>query len=1451
MKVTVNFGDVGVIVPCGDGNILVRDLMKLAITRYKKASAKATDSWVTILKLKSSNDGGILDPDDQLNDVADDREQVIAIYEEHPLSRPPHNNGDGTSASSAGTGSPDIFNGDKADSVQEDPESGNDIDVEITAAHISTGTSVLQVRRGSEPALNCLEPSEAETVIEPSLTTPGTLVKQVLEDSCSKYPDYFEESLGEPESMPFENNMATEEERSDFLCFEIHSSARMSMLGNSIEASRWEEAAQKQLEQMKNLERKEPVGGPITMTSLSQEDSVGDNEKTITLKNEPGPLGIHVVPEHDSCGRDTGLIVQGVEPGSRVDRDGRLQVSDRIVQINEQSLVHVSFQKAQEIFKNALKDPEIRIRLRKGSESSSKGIMSPLEKENVSSLEKANLHDKTVEEETVKEQKNADNLFIPSSKGQPITLGQKNLLLTSNTTKIGRKLQVKLAKGPDGLGFSITTRDNPARGYCPIYIKNILPKGAAIQDGRLMAGDRLLQVNEIEMTGLSQAEAAAILRNISPGSIVTLIVSRQDVDALINPNLPRQLPPEKAGDGVGIYPWQHKEVLTFDIPLNDTGSAGLGVSVKGRTSMNPTGPVDLGIFVKSVIHGGAASKDGRLMANDQLLSINGISLLNMTNTEAMRTLRRAMIGGEGQSTVPDTISLKIARRISSPSIGETGDESQISTGSNHLNDSVFSSESDSRCKSPEGQNISIKKDTKASGVNMVKNKEEGQSKNFRAIPIPKSSSDFDENMNQRENKIIDKKNIIFDPLLAGKNPVIARLTGQGPHTQTNRGSVLRNESYLRASHESWGGNQLYQAIYGHTKPAGHIYNDYVLSPTVNMPSSSSVMIEDEYPKPNQQMRSKSRPGTPENFLSTSDSKKDTLKENSEETKTSEINNKTNHIPPDEEDSFSLSRDGFGRQSVSEKRNTQLDTHNTDTLQRNKRTKEEKEKQKQAFKNQQEKLEKQQQTEDQQFNLQKWEDSASSQYSQYREQPDALSSQRHMIIKKVPLQVGPFLGMRKSSSLESLQTVMQELKREETYISSNNNTNGRGTKNEHSPSTADRSFEGTLEMDTQDEESESGSLISVESHGCAPLVSVLNRSSGSNDHILEEVLSPHRKSSKRSKKKGLWKGLGSVFKVGKNKKPQGSTKLAQDHELEVEERTRKVAQEQQEKALKQYKELVDRDRKSHAIYGSARFPSTSPFSTRSTLVSEQYQERQERLQQLHAEHQKRRGHYVKDEMEELYEKEIRAALARQPPRRPLPPPPPVYAQFCQPRRVLPKKHETDSLHSKPCSSEKPNENKSTAKLDLTALDHYKNSSELHYHLQQQGLRSSEQQPPQRHHTTAPPLNLASLPPELRQDRDFSRYYDINGKQTKSVSTSGGSQIPSQTVKKPSPPPYDHPHYQTLQPQMYGTTKQKAVQNVSYLDRQLLHNSSLGKGPLLMNSIYSLSSCKDTRAGDSNV
>lgn len=68
-----------------------------------------------------------------------------------------------------------------------------------------------------------------------------------------------------------------------------------------------------------------------------------------------------------------------------------------------------------------------------------------------------------------------------------------------------------------------------------------------------------------------------------------------------------------------VFPWKHREILTFNIPVHDTEKAGLGISVKGKTS----GSKDLGIFIKGVMYGGAASRDNRLRTNDQLLNVNG------------------------------------------------------------------------------------------------------------------------------------------------------------------------------------------------------------------------------------------------------------------------------------------------------------------------------------------------------------------------------------------------------------------------------------------------------------------------------------------------------------------------------------------------------------------------------------------------------------------------------------------------------------------------------------------------------------------------------------------------------------------------------------------------------------------------------------------------------------
>lgn len=206
--------------------------------------------------------------------------------------------------------------------------------------------------------------------------------------------------------------------------------------------------------------------------------------------------------------------------------------------------------RVQDIFKLYLNSPELRLKVIKNS-----GLDSlrrppapiyprfPEDKENVSMVECEQKREylfcspQSFNNTNFTESTNTKVATVSPTKKVPAISKNLKSLLTANTRKIGRKYEIDLVKGPHGLGFSITTRDNPAGGNCPIYIKNIIPKGAAVEDGRLKIGDRLLEVNGVEMTGKSQAEAVAVLRNAPSGSTVRIVVSRQE--DVIDNGLPR------------------------------------------------------------------------------------------------------------------------------------------------------------------------------------------------------------------------------------------------------------------------------------------------------------------------------------------------------------------------------------------------------------------------------------------------------------------------------------------------------------------------------------------------------------------------------------------------------------------------------------------------------------------------------------------------------------------------------------------------------------------------------------------------------------------------------------------------------------------------------------------------------------------------------------------------
>ncbi|XP_030830315.1 partitioning defective 3 homolog isoform X2 [Strongylocentrotus purpuratus] len=655
MKVTVCFGAIKVIVPCGEGTLSVGELIDKSVQRYKKATGRSPDYWVHVHSLASQSEGGILDVDDVVSDVADDREKLTAHFEEQDPNRAHvvsnHLLGDGTStcASSVGTASPINFSdmnhvnnsNNKTHHMHHSHhsphmngtlEEDNEMDVVVTGEE---SNSKLLVRRGSDP------------VITSMLTKSDVNGENTVMDKNANTLPAKTSSSDKPRSR---RGSRDELLNSAFSRFGRDSagSARQSLSSAHPSMNKWTDAQQK-AESQGGSER-----GPDVMIEGDQ-DAETDS---IVLTNDGTPLGVHIISKiEQEDGSAFGIVVHSIEAGGRAARDGRLRPGDYIVQINGSDISLHSFNRAQEMLRDAMRNPTVKLTLQRDTFFSSEAAVG-----GTTPRENGHLH-------ITIPPKSPDGKVPPvipvrspttalSSPTDPKSPNAK-LIAPMSTRRIGRKLYIQLMKGPQGLGFSVTSRDNPTGGKNPIFIKNILPKGAAICDGRLKPGDRVMEVNGIEMTGKSQSEAVSILRSVKLGGVVNLVVSRQDSPVKM---VPRQLPEDTAPVEDPVTSPQNRAVMTFDIPLNDTGSAGLGVSVKGKTSgaTEDHSSKDLGIFIKSVIHGGAASKDCRLRPNDQLLCINDTSLANMSNSEAMETLRLAM---SHEKSPRSTISLVIARRL--------------------------------------------------------------------------------------------------------------------------------------------------------------------------------------------------------------------------------------------------------------------------------------------------------------------------------------------------------------------------------------------------------------------------------------------------------------------------------------------------------------------------------------------------------------------------------------------------------------------------------------------------------------------------------------------------------------------------------------------------------------------------------------------------------------------
>ncbi|XP_014466588.1 multiple PDZ domain protein isoform X10 [Alligator mississippiensis] len=380
------------------------------------------------------------------------------------------------------------------------------------------------------------------------------------------------------------------------------------------------------------LQSQEKESSPTNLVTAVDLSSY-KNVQHVELPKDQGGIGI-AISEEDTI---NGVVIKSLTDHGTAAKDGRIKVGDQILAVDDEAVVGYPIEK----FISLLKTSKTTVKLMVNSPDHDSQIAPPPLPSATTGEPKSLqqpvmvLPSGSLESETVKN---------TSRSSTPATLASDPA-----TCPIipGCETTIDISKGRTGLGLSIVGGADTLLGA--IIIHEVYEEGAASKDGRLWAGDQILEVNGIDLRSATHDEAINVLRQ-TPQK-VRLTVYRDEA--------------------------QYKEEDMYDvlnIELQKKPGKGLGLSIVGKRN-------DTGVFVSDIVKGGIADADGRLMQGDQILMVNGEDVRN-ANQEAVAALLKCSLG---------TVRLEVGRIKAGPFHSErrTSQSSQVSEGSGSLSSFSF------------------------------------------------------------------------------------------------------------------------------------------------------------------------------------------------------------------------------------------------------------------------------------------------------------------------------------------------------------------------------------------------------------------------------------------------------------------------------------------------------------------------------------------------------------------------------------------------------------------------------------------------------------------------------------------------------------------------------------------------------------------------------------------
>ncbi|XP_055646794.1 multiple PDZ domain protein isoform X20 [Falco peregrinus] len=381
------------------------------------------------------------------------------------------------------------------------------------------------------------------------------------------------------------------------------------------------------------------------------------NIQYVELPKDQGGFGI-AISEEDTI---NGVVIKSLTDHGAAAKDGRIKVGDQILAVDDEIVAGYPVEK----FIGLLKTSKTMVRLTINSAETDSLTAAPVPSSAAPAERRNTQPSATFPSSSSPEPEAVKNTSRSST---PATLASDPA-----TCPIipGCETTIDISKGRTGLGLSIVGGADTLLGA--IIIHEVYEEGAASKDGRLWAGDQILEVNGIDLRNATHDEAINVLRQ-TPQK-VRLTVYRDEA--------------------------QYKEEDMYDvlnIELQKKPGKGLGLSIVGKRN-------DTGVFVSDIVKGGIADTDGRLMQGDQILTVNGEDVRN-ANQEAVAALLKCSLG---------MVRLEVGRIKAGPFHSErrTSQSSQVSEGSGSLSSFSFPVSGSS---APEVFESGLKKNTTASEI---------------------------------------------------------------------------------------------------------------------------------------------------------------------------------------------------------------------------------------------------------------------------------------------------------------------------------------------------------------------------------------------------------------------------------------------------------------------------------------------------------------------------------------------------------------------------------------------------------------------------------------------------------------------------------------------------------------------------------------------------------------